>query len=89
MLPEDGAEALIKFDMKFGQGQALSLRYDMKYNLIVSVNLQYSFSAGASPRPTLRFRTSAKVGSDSEPSRGRLQPSRRAERDFCGKGGVA
>ena len=23
-----------------------------------------------------------KVGSDSEPSRGRLQPSRRAERDF-------
>ena len=32
---------------------------------------------------------SAKVGSDSEPSGGRLQPSRRAERDFCGKGGVA
>ena len=32
---------------------------------------------------------SAKVGSDSEPSRGRLQPNRRAERDFCGKGGVA
>ena len=37
--------------MKFGQGQALSQRYDMKYNLIVSVNLQHSFSAGASPRP--------------------------------------
>ncbi len=34
-------------------------------------------------------RKSAKVGSDSEPSGGRLQPSRRAERDFCGKGGVA
>ena len=32
---------------------------------------------------------SAKVGSDGEPSRGRLQPNRRAERDFCGKGGVA
>ena len=32
---------------------------------------------------------SAKVGSDSEPSRGRLQPNRRAERDFCGKGGIA
>ena len=32
---------------------------------------------------------SAKGGSDSEPSGGRLQPSRRAERDFCGKGGVA
>ena len=32
---------------------------------------------------------SAKVGSDSEPSRGRLQPNRRAERDFCEKGGVA
>ena len=32
---------------------------------------------------------SAKVGSDSEPSRGRLQPNRRAERDFCGKGGAA
>ncbi len=32
-----------------GQGRALSLRYDMKYNLIVSVNSQYSLSAGASP----------------------------------------
>ena len=34
-------------------------------------------------------RKSAKVGSDSEPLRGRLQPNRQAERDFCGKGGVA
>ena len=25
----------------------------------------------------------AKIGSDSEPLGGRLQPSRRAERDFC------
>ena len=31
----------------------------------------------------------AKIGSDSEQSWGRLQPNRRAERDFCGKGGVA
>ena len=30
-----------------------------------------------------------KVGSDSEPSRGRLQPSRRAERDLLRKGGAA
>ena len=30
-----------------------------------------------------------KVGSDSEPLRGRLQPSRRAERDFLRKGGAA
>ena len=32
MLPEDGAEALTKFYIKFGQGRALSLRYDINFN---------------------------------------------------------
>ena len=34
---------------KLGQGRALSLRHDMKYNLIVAVNLQYSFRREQAP----------------------------------------
>ena len=30
---KDGAEAQIEFDIEFGQGQALSLRYDIEFNL--------------------------------------------------------
>ncbi len=53
-----------------------------------TVFARFLISAEIGGRP-LVVRKSAKVGSDSEPSGGRLQPSRRAERDFCGKGGVA
>ena len=35
---KDGAEARIKFDIKCGQGRALSLRYDIEFNLITTVS---------------------------------------------------
>ena len=50
---KDGAEAQIEFDIKFGQGQALSLRYNIKFNFIITVSryIYVNFLGGSKPPP--------------------------------------
>ena len=50
---KDGAEAQIEFDIEFGQGQALSLRYDIEFNLITTFSYHISVNSlgGSKPPP--------------------------------------
>ena len=50
---KDGAEAQIEFDIKFGQGRALSLRYNIKFNFIITVSryIYVNFHGGSKPPP--------------------------------------
>ena len=50
---KDGAEAQIEFDVEFGQGRALSLRYDIEFNLIAADNrhISVNYYGGSKPPP--------------------------------------
>ena len=50
---KDGAEARIEYDIKCGQGRALSLRYDIKFDLILTENyfVFVSFLGRSKPLP--------------------------------------
>ena len=51
MVPKDGAEELIKFDMKCGQPQGLSLRVDIEFNLTATVSRYISANSLGGSKP--------------------------------------